>query len=162
MPKVRDYMTTPVVTITKNKSIAEAVEIMNKNNTDGLVIVEEKNNQQKVVGVVSIFDILSYLVPDYLEEDKHLASFEPSEVFTIRAKAIMNDAVSKCMTSNQLKTISKDHSLIEAATLMTEHKIHRLPVVDENNSLVGYLSKSDIQWALGKIISSQEKNNQVS
>lgn len=157
MPKVKDYMTTPVVTIIKNQSIAEAIEVMNKNNTDGLVVVEEKSGLQKVVGIVSIADILRHLVPDYLEEDKHLASFEPSEIFIRRAKEIRNDKVSQCMTSRYLKTISKEHSLIEAAALLTEHRIHRLPVVDENNNLVGYLSKSDIQRALGKIIDSPEK-----
>lgn len=160
MPKVRDYMTTPVVTIKKNQSIEEAIKIMNENNTDGLVVVDDRNGKQKVVGVISTADILRYLVPDYLEEDKHLASFEPGEIFIKRAQEIKNDEVSRCMTSRHLRTISKDHSLIEAASLLTEHRIHRLPVVDENNNLVGYLSKSDIQRALGKIIGSNGINQE--
>src|SRR3989344_6632299 len=151
MPKVKDYMTTPVVTITKNQTLAEAIKIMNEKNTDGLVVIDEKDKLQKVAGIISIADILRYLVPDYLEEDKHLASFEPSEVFIRRIQEIKSHKVSDCMTSRNLRTISKDHSLIEAAALLTEHRIHRLPVIDENNNLVGYLSKSDVQRAMGKI-----------
>ena len=96
-------------------------------------------------------DILKYLVPDYLEEEKNLAPFEPSEFFNQRAKKIADDKISKLMTSKKIYTVGPEDSLIKAATLLTEYKIHRLPVLD-NGKLVGYLSHSDVRRAIDEII----------
>lgn len=156
MPKVKDYMTTPVVTITKDHTIQEAVNVMNQHDTNGLIVVGDDNQSHKIFGVLSSYDILKYLIPDYLEEDKHLASFEPSELFIKRATDIKNHKVSECMTVKRVHTVTPDDSLIEAAALLTEYRIHRLPVVDEKNNLIGYLSKSDVKRALGKIFNTLE------
>ena len=154
MPKVKEYMTTPVVTITKNQTIADAIKIMNQNTTNGLIVIGEGKESKKVLGIISSYDILRYLVPDYLEEDKNLASFEPSELFIKRAIEIANHKVHQCMTSRGVKSVSPEDSLIEASALLTEYRIHRLPVVDQDNNLVGYISKTDIKRAIGKILES--------
>ena len=41
-----------------------------------------------------------------------------------------------------------DVSVLEAAALLEEKNIHRLPVVDEENRLIGILSKGDVREAL--------------
>ena len=46
--------------------------------------------------------------------------------------------------STDLITVAPSASLAEARTLMQEHRIHHLPVTDEENSLVGLLSLTDV------------------
>ncbi len=116
--------------------------------TNGLVVVDEDRH---VLGILSSWDIIAYLVPDYLENDKHLATFEAGDVFEERVKEIQNDPVSKFMSS-QVHTTRPDHSLIEAATLLSEFHIRQLPVVDENGVLVGYLNRTDIKKAIGDVL----------
>ena len=156
---VRDYMQTPVVTITPDKTIADAIRLMNQHSTNGLIVVGSGDKSADVLGVISSLDILERLVPDYLEEDKHLASFEPREIFVKRLKAIANDKVSVCMTSKKLYTVTPEDSLIEAAAILTEHRIHRLPVVDEKGKLVGYISRSDVKRSFSKILDSLEQSS---
>lgn len=49
-------------------------------------------------------------------------------------------------------TINPNSTIADAEDLMTRHKIRRLPVVDEDNHLLGILSKEDIYNALPSII----------
>lgn len=43
-------------------------------------------------------------------------------------------------------TLSKDHTLAEAKALMTNYKISGLPVVDENNYLIGIITNRDVKY----------------
>jgi acetoin utilization protein AcuB len=45
-------------------------------------------------------------------------------------------------------TVRWDVSVLEASALLEEKNIHRLPVVDEENRLIGILSKGDVREAL--------------
>jgi acetoin utilization protein AcuB len=49
-------------------------------------------------------------------------------------------------------TIRPDSTIAEAEDLMSLHKVRRLPVIDEENHLLGILSKEDIKNALPSII----------
>ena len=43
-------------------------------------------------------------------------------------------------------TLSKDHTLAEAKELMANYKISGLPVVDENNYLIGIITNRDVKY----------------
>ena len=51
--------------------------------------------------------------------------------------------IEEVMTT-ELITISPSTNLAEARNLMQENRIHHLPVVDENNDLVGLLTLTDV------------------
>ena len=51
--------------------------------------------------------------------------------------------IDEVMTT-ELITISPSMNLAEARTLMQENRIHHLPVVNENNDLVGLLTLTDV------------------
>jgi len=66
---------------------------------------------------------------------------------TVRSVAegmdIANASVGEIM-STDLHVVSPDNDLDEAASIMEEFQIRRLPVIDENNRLVGVVSLGDI------------------
>jgi len=47
-------------------------------------------------------------------------------------------------------TISPDTDIREAARVLSEKKIKRLPVIDSHNKLIGIISRADIMKAVGK------------
>jgi CBS domain-containing protein len=51
------------------------------------------------------------------------------------------------LASKDLVTIDPQQSLEEAARLMAEHQVRRLPVVEEDGRLVGILSQKDVAEA---------------
>lgn len=145
---VLQYMKSEVITLPASVLVRDAIELMLKKKTNGIVIVDQ---QSKVCGILSSWDIIQFVVPDYLEEDRHLAAFEAGDVFVSRVKEVMHEPITKCMTKNVHTVIASD-SLMKAATLLSEFKIRQLPVVDGNGVLVGYINRSDIKRAIGDIL----------
>jgi len=110
------------------------------------------------VGVVSESDLLRLLSGDGHEGGLLLPS--PFEIFEVpvrdlirweRMKRSMEEItrmrVSDVMTRNVI-SVSPEDSVEKAATLMTSHRINRLPVLD-GSRLVGIVTRGDIIAGLG-------------
>ncbi|MBM7646845.1 CBS domain-containing protein [Scopulibacillus daqui] len=106
-----------VISVSPQQSIKEAAELMKQNNVGSLPVVE--NGQLK--GMLTDRDI------------------------TLRSSADgnLNKTVAECMTSKNLVTGTSNMDVHEAAEMMSQHKIRRLPVV-ENNQMVGMISIGDL------------------
>ncbi|NCO05218.1 MAG: CBS domain-containing protein [Candidatus Magasanikbacteria bacterium] len=145
---VKDWMQTDLKTIHPDTSLKDTVSIMIREKTNGLVVVDDINH---VVGIVSSWDIIKYIVPDYLEDDKHLAAFESADIFAKRIIGVENDTIDKCMTKS-VQVIGHDKPLMEVIALLAEYHIRQLPVVNEKNVLIGYLNRTDIKRAVWKVM----------
>lgn len=69
--------------------------------------------------------------------------------------------VEKIMTS-PCTTIQSDKSIEDALVLMTQKEIRHLPIVDEEDHLLGIISDRDIKMALPSILSDDEPNKSLS
>ena len=117
MQKVSEVMSTDVQTISPDDTIEEAAQEM-RDGDFGLVPVVE---DEELVGVVTDRDI------------------------AIRAVAEGKDPstpVSEVM-SEGVVWVNEDDSVEDAARIMSEHQIRRLPVVDSEQHLVGIVSLGD-------------------
>lgn len=117
--KVRDVMTSDVVTASPDTTLEEVATMMKEEDT-GVIPVLDDDDQ--LVGVVTDRDIVVRCVAQ---------GSNPSE--TTVEEAITED----------LQTVEPDTDVREAARLMGEKQIRRLPVV-ENGEFVGMLSLGDI------------------
>lgn len=116
--KVREIMTNNVASNTTSCTIDAVAKKMKELNVGSIPICDNANN---VVGIATDRDIVIRGICDGLQ---------PS------------DNIGKVMT-NQLISISPEAHAHEAAKLMAENQIRRLPVV-ENGKLVGVLSIGDL------------------
>ena len=117
MKTVGGIMTVPVRTIGPEETIAQAAEIMKKNRIGCLVVVKK----DEPIGIITERDITYKLVAEGKSGETR---------------------VSKVMTKD-LKTVTEDKSLADAAKLMAAHVIRRLPVV-QKGKLVGIVTIDDI------------------
>ncbi|MFP4599920.1 MAG: CBS domain-containing protein [Persicimonas sp.] len=119
---VRDLMTENPQACSKNSSLQEVAKMMVDCDC-GMIPVVEQNGERKVVGTITDRDI------------------------TIRAvakgKNPLDLNVGEVMSDNPI-CISVDGSDEEAEKLMSRHQVRRLPVVDNNNVLVGIIAQADI------------------
>lgn len=145
---VADYMQKDLRTVVKDTTLKEAIQIMMSYKTNGLVVVD---NEKHVVGILSSWDIIQHVVPDYLEQDKHLASFEAGDVFTNRVAEVQDDTVEVFMTK-QVRTVHPDDLLIEVVTMLSQFHIRQLPVVDDNGCMCGYINRTDVKRAIADIL----------
>lgn len=124
---VRKKMTANPFTISPDKTIPDAQELMAKHNIRRLPVL--KNG--KLVGVVSKEDILR-------ASPSMATTLSIGEVNYLLAKT----KISSIMTKDPV-IISSNALLEEAATLMRDHGVSFLPVVDDGK-LVGIITESDI------------------
>jgi len=129
--KAGDVMVREVITIDENASVKEAADIMNQFEI-GSIIATRKG---KAVGIITERDLLKRIVAEGKNAKK------------TRVKDIM---------SSPLVVITPNTDLEEAARLMFEKKIKKLPVIDQNR-LVGLVSLTDIARYQPEIIKILQK-----
>ena len=118
-PQVWDRMTTQVVTIEPQASIAEAAQRMIQQERGPLPVVEG----DRPVAMVTDRDIIAQVVAE---------GRDPNSV-TVQEIA-----------TRELVTISPDQDVEEARRLMDEHQLDRILAV-EGERLVGIISEADIR-----------------
>lgn len=145
---VADYMRKDVVTLQADAVFKDAVGLMLKKHTNGVVVID---CDKRVTGILSSWDLIQYIVPNYLEDDKHLAPFESGDFFKERVREVAEHPIAKFMTT-KVHTVREDATIMEAAALLSEYRIRQLPVVNESGSLIGYLNRTDIKHAMGDVL----------
>jgi CBS domain-containing protein len=125
---VSDWMTRDVITIAPETTLKNAHDIMNDKNIRRLPVVSDS----KVVGIVTLGDIRG-------AEPSQATSLSIWEVNHLLAELKVDEIMSRKVASIQQTEIIGD-----AAKIMLEKKFSGLPVVDEEDHLVGIITESDI------------------
>ncbi|NVK25055.1 MAG: CBS domain-containing protein [Gammaproteobacteria bacterium] len=129
---LKSLMTTDLVTVRMDDSLAMVKGIFDNTNFHHLLVVENKT----LVGVISDRDLFKALSPNI-----------DSEVANAKDLATLNKKVHQIMSRKPI-VIAPDASVKQAITLFNEHTISCLPVVDENDKPVGIISWRDIMREL--------------
>ena len=136
--KVKDVMTTAVLTVRTDTTLKEAAAVMAEHGISGLPVVDLGG---QVVGVVSEGDILfkeAGRAPKRPFVDR-LLMLPPSE----REAKLAAHAVGEAMTAPAL-AIGPTRPLTKAASMMLDEGVKRLPVIDEAGNLVGIVTRADL------------------
>ncbi len=124
--KVSDWMSSPVVVVDKDSSVSYALTLMRRRNIHSVVIQNSDNNYN----ILTITDI----------RDKIIAKEQnPKEIMI---KEIM---------TNIVITADPDWTLKECSIQMQKHNINHLPVVNQNQDLLGIISVTDLFFAAEEI-----------
>ncbi len=115
---VKDVMVRDVITARPVETIASVVKKLVAADVGGLVIIEDG----KPVGIITRGDVLKAIV-------------NKVNISRARAKSIMTSPVVTARPEEDIEDIAKK---------MRNKKVKRIPVVDNNNNLVGIVSQTDI------------------
>ncbi len=103
------------ITLTIDQDVAHAKALMRKYKIGGIPVI---NDEEELIGILTNRDL----------------RFENNN----------ERAVAEVMTSKNLITAKEGTSLKEAEEILQEHKIEKLPVVNDDNKLVGLITYRDI------------------
>lgn len=140
---VQDVMSGEVLSIPKYEGVMKAAHLISENNISGLPVVDKENH---VIGIITQADILSIVGMRREHTFKDLLKHMLGEPLP---ECKMGDFVGDIMASPAI-TIKPQANIAEAAQIMEEHRIRRLPVVDDNDMLIGIISRADILKAMIK------------
>lgn len=135
--RVEDVMTREVVTVTPRTGYRDLVELFTARRVSGAPVVNEDG---VVIGVVSESDLLPKIAgrsgqPGRRPPFRWRRSAAPSKSAGLVARDLM---------TGPAVTVSPSASLAAAAAAMINHRVDRLPVVDDTGRLVGVVSRTDV------------------
>ncbi len=141
-PRVRDWMTRRPVTIRRGTSILATRGVMDDEQVRRLLVVDDDGS---LIGVVTSGDLREAW-------PSPVSSLEPFE-----RKAALSEIPIEDMIDADPITIQPDATIQEAADLMFQHKIGGLPVVEDNDHLIGVITQSDLIRGLVRMLDEQER-----
>ncbi|MGV8964309.1 MAG: IMP dehydrogenase [Candidatus Saccharimonadaceae bacterium] len=109
------------ISITRGKTVADALSLMAEYHIGGIPVVDFENH---LVGIVTNRDL--------------------------RFEKNMSKLIDDVMTKENVITTRQSTDLESAAEILQEYKIEKLPVVDNNNTLIGLITYKDITKAKDK------------
>ena len=116
--KLKKIMVQRIITVESSASVKKAAELMNKHEIGCLIVMEK----EKPVGIITERDMLKRVV-------NKLRNPQETKVAEVMSKPLI--------------TVTSDMRAGEAAKLMIERSIKKLPVV-ENGKLVGLVTLTDL------------------
>jgi CBS domain-containing protein len=143
----REIMTKDPVTVGRDLSVTDAARMMVENRIGALPVLDG----DRLVGLVTEGDLIMRDVkvefPTYLHLLDGFIMYPPATArFESELKKAVGATVEDVMTPDPV-TVQADTAVGDAATLMVERDVSRLPVLDGDH-LVGIISKSDIVRSL--------------
>ena len=143
MQTARDIMTTEVVSVTPETSLQDLAKTFVTTRYSNLPVVDEAG---KLVGIISETDLVEQQKPLHIPTVMTLFDW----VFTFGSEKRFREQVDR-VTANSVGelcerepvTCTPDTPVSEIAGLMSRHKVHLLPVVEEER-MVGVVARLDL------------------
>ncbi|MBR3433213.1 MAG: IMP dehydrogenase [Bacteroidaceae bacterium] len=120
------------VTIQLGSTVADALDLMNEYHIGGIPVVD---SERHLVGIVTNRDLR----------------------FELNLSRMIDDV----MTCENLVTTHVQTDLVAAAKILQENKIEKLPVVDEENKLIGLITYKDITKAKDKPMACKDSKGRL-
>lgn len=144
--KIKEIMTTNVSSISPDANVIEALELLQKKEISGLPVIDAN---EKLVGMFTEKDILSYILPSYIEKVGRFIYEENPKGIKKKFMELSSIKVSQIMRKEVVIT-TEDTTLCEVARIMLTQKARRIPVLDESGKVVGIVARCDILKAMAK------------
>jgi CBS domain-containing protein len=122
MKKCHEVMTKNPVCCLSNDTVVKAAELMKSENIGSVPVVENEQNH-KLVGIVTDRDLALKVVAKGLDAK------------STKVEAVMTRKVVTCHAEDDLQ---------KALDAMSEHQLRRIPVVDNDDKVVGIIAQADV------------------
>lgn len=149
MITAKDIMTRDVITVKPETSIEELARILIENRISGAPVVDDKGN---LIGIVTENDLISQNkrlhIPTVFRLFDALIMLERPKKIEEEIKRLTATRVWDICTKNVI-TVNEDTPLQEIATIMSEKKVHLIPVM-KDKKIVGIIGKADLIKAMAR------------
>ena len=137
---VKDVMSTHVIAVRQSAPYKDMAAMLHDQRVSAFPVLDDDN---KVVGVVSEADLLTK------------AAFEGTVPRTLasrqeRVRKQVNALTATDLMTKPPVTIGPDEPVSDAARLMFDRGVKRLPVIDVNGKLIGILTRADVLRVYGR------------
>jgi len=132
---VKDVMSTHVIAARRNASYKEMAAMLRNQRVSAFPVIDDDN---RVIGVVSETDLLT---------KEALEGTVPRTLQSLtrqRVRSQVNGVTAADLMTKPAVTIGPDETVAHAARLMYSRRVKRLPVVSDDGTLIGIVTRSDV------------------
>jgi CBS domain-containing protein len=140
MEKCRDIMTKDPVCCLPTDTVESAARLMKQGNVGSIPVVEDQN-KKKLLGIITDRDLALEIVAEVRDPQK--------------------TQVDRVMT-RELITCRADDDLQQALKKMSEAQLRRLPIVDEDGTLLGIIAQADVATRVNSQVKTGEVVREIS
>jgi len=142
--QIRECMNREIVSVRTTSTLGEAANVLVEKRVGLLPVTDDA---RKLVGVIGLSEILALCLPaviDLIDDLDFVRDFGALEEMCIspemRARQILS-------FMREPISVQETTGLLRAYTMMLQHRLHDMPVVKPNGTLVGSISRVDIGTA---------------
>jgi CBS domain-containing protein len=122
MKKCNEVMTKKPVCCLPNDMVAKVAKLMKSEHIGSIPVIENEQTK-KLVGIVTDRDLALKIVAEGLDAK------------STKVDAVMTRKVVTCLAEDDLQ---------KALDAMAEHQLRRIPIVDNENKIVGIIAQADV------------------
>ena len=139
--QARDVMVSPVITASKTATVREIAKLLLEKRISAVPVVDDAG---KLVGILTESDLMRRVEAGTEHPYSWWVHFLAGDA-TVAADYVKSHAakIEDVMTSDVV-TAAPETPLHEIATLLEEHQIRRVPIVDKAGNLVGIVSRANL------------------
>lgn len=141
---VAQIMTTDPVTVSPETSLHEAIQILAEKEISGLPVVDDGG---ELVGIISETDLTWQATgvdtPPYIMFLDSVIYLQNPTKHNEEVHKALGQTVKDAM-SDRPTTVKGNQLVREAAKIMHDKKVRRLPVVDDDSKLIGMITQGDV------------------
>jgi acetoin utilization protein AcuB len=142
---ISEYMTSDPLTISPDVFLPEARRMLNEYHIRHLPVVDREN---RLIGIVSDRDLRSAYPSSVISREEKILAFEQVEKTTVAD-----------MMTTSCSTLGPDASLDDALIIFDRDKVGGIPVVSEDNVVLGIFSLLDLTAAYRKLFGVAEEGS---
>ncbi|MFY9890050.1 MAG: CBS domain-containing protein [Streptosporangiaceae bacterium] len=132
---VQDVMTATVIAVTKQADFKQIVCTLREHRVSACPVLDDSG---QVIGVVSEADLL------FKEADPELPTGQIRLRWRLAQECKATAVTAEQLMSSPAVTIYPGASVVDAARLMQDRQVKRLPVVGAGGQLIGIVSRADV------------------
>ena len=141
--KVEEVMVRDVISVNRNSSIEEIVEVLTKNKLSGIPVLSDGGY---LAGIVTEGDLLRLettpRLPEFINLLGAVIYYHGVDTYNEDFKKMLAQKATDIMTEDVI-TVKEGTDIAEVAHLMLDNNIKQVPVVD-GSKIVGMVGRADI------------------
>lgn len=142
--KVHDVMSSRVVTARADTTVRELWKALFSKHINAIPVVDAN---KRLAGIVTKEDLLKALYPDYQEYFVDVTATSDFELMEQKVREMGSKKITDIMCRRVIYTRS-DMPIMRALSRMIVRRLNQLPVLSEENKVIGMVTKGDIFYAL--------------
>ena len=144
--RVKDVVSREIVCVNATETVHDALALMVENRIAALPVIDKQGGCQGILSATDVVEMTLELDDDLRDYGRTDADSHQWIVEKLAEHDMDRRKVHEVMTSS-VATVGLEAPLAVAAREMLRHRVHRLPVVDDQEKLIGIISTMDILTA---------------